>query len=329
MDKIILSNYTVPGDRPGAAIGEVKANGEIQGNISFSLSRDPAGKFEIAGNLLKLKDDSIMAAAEPSFYCDIVIAAADERQSLLEEFRLVRDDFLSNRVVAHRGRHKYGPGSPNSLSAFKSAIEKGCAAFECDVLFSMDKKVVVAHGPTTACDGGKPDMPIHASRWELLNRVDLGNGDHIPLLEDVLRVVAKQNKTRIVIEVKETVDNHDLLLAGTVCKIVDAMKAQAWVYYIGFNYAQLLEILKKNESARCSPLEHCYDDVSRYVKEGMWGVDFAKERYDRRLVRACKKAGLKLNSWTIDEPAIMKKFIDWDFDFITTDNPDECLSLGN
>ncbi len=229
-------------------------------------------------------------------------------------------------VVAHRGAHKHGPGSPNSMTAFKDAVTKGFAAFECDVLLSKDKQVVVAHGPGTGCDGGKPDIPVHSSTYAQLSRVDLGNGDAVPLLEDVLRQVTGQNNTGIVIEVKETQDGNNLLLARKVYDIVKNQKALSRVQFIGFNYEQLLEILKIDNSVRCSPLEHCRD-VVQYAVDGMWGVDFHKDRYDKKLVQACKKAGLKLNTWTVNSPRMMKKFKKWGFDFITTDEPEKCLKI--
>lgn len=229
-------------------------------------------------------------------------------------------------VVAHRGAHKHGPGSPNSLTAFKDAVKKGFAAFECDVLLSKDKQVVVAHGPGTGCDGGKPDIPVHLSTYAQLSRVDLGNGDVIPLLEDVLRQVTGQKNTGIVIEVKETQDGNDLLLARKVYDIVKNQKALNRVQFIGFNYVQLLEILRIDRSVRCSPLEHCRE-VSQYAADGMWGVDFRKDKYDRKLVQECQKAGLKLNTWTVNSTGMMKKFKKWGFDFITTDEPGKCQKI--
>jgi glycerophosphoryl diester phosphodiesterase len=233
----------------------------------------------------------------------------------------------NKQIIAHRGAHKHGLGKPNSMTAFKDAIKKGCAAFECDVLLSKDKQVVVAHGPGSGHDGGKPDIPVHASTYEQLSQVDLGNGDRIPLLADVLRQVRKQDNAGIVIEVKKTKDGQDLELARNVYQIVKDLDAQERVQFISFSYEQLLEILKKDKSLRCSPLEHCFADVVQYVKDGMWGVDFFYDTYNDELVQACKDAGLKLNTWTVNKAALMKKFKAWGFDFITTDEPEKCLKV--
>ncbi|MCK4760687.1 MAG: hypothetical protein KAW12_00710 [Candidatus Aminicenantes bacterium] len=246
-------------------------------------------------------------------------------------------DIIGNCVVAHRGAHKHGPGSPNSMTAFKDAIKKGFAAFECDVLLSKDEKVVVVHGPTTGCDGGRPDIPVHSSTYEELRRVSLSSGDFIPLLADVLQEVTKQDRTGIIIEIKQTKNGKDLLLARKVCALVHELKARGLVQYISFNYRQLLEVLKTDPTARCSPIEggaghqsikkDCRKKVSGYVKDGMWGVDFNSKKYNKTLVRECRRAGLRLNVWTVNRPKEMEKFKDWGFDFITTDEPEKCLEV--
>jgi glycerophosphoryl diester phosphodiesterase len=234
----------------------------------------------------------------------------------------------NTKIIAHRGAHKHGLGKPNSMTAFRDAIKKGFSFFECDVLLSKDNRVVVAHGPGSGYDGGKPDIPIHASTYEQLSKVDLGNGDTIPLLADVLREVIKQDRTGLVIEIKETQDGKDLELARRVYDIVNDMNARDRVQCISFSYAQLLEILKKDKSLKCSPITHCFAGVNQYVEDGMWGVDFRHDTYDDKLVQACKDAGLKLNTWTIKKKRHMKKFMAWGFDFVTTDEPEKCRTLA-
>jgi len=325
--RIVLSNYRVPALKKGARIGELHLLGATTPATGFTLVHNPGNLFEIRGNQLKLAQDTGFPAGASSYFVDVTIGASLGSEMLSVEFRLVRDDFLTNRVVAHRGAHKHGPGAPNSMTAFKGAVEMGCAAFECDVLLTADNKIVTAHGPGSGHDGGVPDIPVHLSSLADLSRVDLGNGDGIPGLHEVLEMVMKQNRTGLVVELKKTRGGKDLELVRQVFKLVNRMKAWAWVSFISFSYPQLLEILKHHPFSFCSPIIHYHTDVALYAEDGMRGVDFRKDLYSRKLVEKCHAAGLIVNSWTVNKPALIKKFLQWEFDLITTDEPGLCLSL--
>jgi glycerophosphoryl diester phosphodiesterase len=99
---------------------------------------------------------------------------------------------------AHRGLH--GPGIPeNSLAAFAAAIGAG-AGIECDVRLSGDGQLVVFHDHDLRrlCASA---LTVEATAAAILLRQKLLDSDqHIPLLADLLRLVA--GRVPILIELK-------------------------------------------------------------------------------------------------------------------------------
>jgi len=99
---------------------------------------------------------------------------------------------------AHRGLH--GPGvAENGLAAFRAAIDAG-AGIECDVRLSVDGQVVIFHDHDLRrlCASA---LTVEATAAAALTKQSLfDTGEHIPLLRDLLALVA--GKVPILIELK-------------------------------------------------------------------------------------------------------------------------------
>ena len=120
---------------------------------------------------------------------------------------------LHNGVTAHRGNS--GEFPENTLAAFQSGIDIGADWIELDVFRTKDGKLVVIHDGTTERVGNK-NLVVADSTYEQLLAVDVATDFRqrnnkpietvpkhtIPLLEEVLRLVMTQNKTRVSIQPK-------------------------------------------------------------------------------------------------------------------------------
>lgn len=327
MKNLILSNHTAAPNASGATIGTLKLI-NASGTPSFSLLTDPSGKFEISGNTLKLKTGAALEAGEVTFAHAIQLRATDSADTIDQGFQIVRNDFLTNGVVAHRGTFEHSRGNGNSMTAFRDSIQRGFAHFECDHLFSQDDKIVVAHGANSGYDGGVPgNLPIATTLYKDLAKVSLGNGDYIPLLDEVLDLVMTQNRTRIVIELKNTPGGaKNIQLATAVSAMVRAKAAQAWVSYISFDYDMLLHILSEDEYAKCAPLQNDHS-IQKYVADGMWGVDFNESYFTQQRIADLQSAGLTVNAWTVNNSSRLSQLKSWGIDLVTTDQPERLLAL--
>ncbi|MFG5859323.1 hypothetical protein LDB17_14080 [Dysgonomonas sp. Shenzhen-Wh21] len=121
---LVLDNYTIPLNNKGAVVGKVISTG----NEKITL-KDPSGLFEIDKEKnIKLKKGKQLTANSPISYKIILKEGKNEKS-----FELVKDEFLHNKVIAHRGAWKDRDFSHNSMSSLKHAVEIGCEGSELDV----------------------------------------------------------------------------------------------------------------------------------------------------------------------------------------------------
>jgi glycerophosphoryl diester phosphodiesterase len=121
-------------------------------------------------------------------------------------------------LFAHRGASSLEP--ENTMASFKKAREVGSPGIELDVHLSKDGRLVVAHD-----EGFKRTAPeetvskgrfIEEMQWEEIKQIDLGKGEHTPLMADVLEEFCsvQNGKMYIDIELKsESIKDKALPLA--------------------------------------------------------------------------------------------------------------------
>src|SRR6266511_3945699 len=100
-------------------------------------------------------------------------------------------------VVGHRGAAGLEP--ENTLRAFRRGIELGVDYVECDVHLTRDGHLAVIHDETVdrTTDG---HGPVAGFSLEELRRLDAGQGERIPTLEEVLATT--RGHVRLLIELK-------------------------------------------------------------------------------------------------------------------------------
>lgn len=105
---------------------------------------------------------------------------------------------MNQYIVGHRGAMGLAP--ENTLKAFKIGCESNVEVVECDIHLSQDKKLVVIHDNTL-------DRTTNGKGWvgnftlEELKKLDAGDGETIPTLDEVVNLVMGYNK-KLIIEIK-------------------------------------------------------------------------------------------------------------------------------
>lgn len=312
-------NYLIPVVKKGAFIGKI-ISPEGSMKIKYSLVKDTSGLFQIdkRGNI-SLKKRVKLSASDPAFRYAITFKAGN----LEKEIELVKDQFIHNKVVAHRGAWKNHESSQNSLSSLKNAIAIGCEASEFDIWLSSDGIPVICHDASV---GGKI---IEQTTFEELSRIALKNNDFVPSLEQYLLSVKSQNKTRIVPEIKTSLISQErtLELTEKVINMVHKLKVQGWVScYISFNYPCMLKVKELDKVAKVAYLEG--DKTLKGIKDdNMWGIDFNGKMFKENvnLIKEAHDLGLTVNAWTINDLEDMKSLLNGGIDLITTNEPEILL----
>jgi glycerophosphoryl diester phosphodiesterase len=234
-------------------------------------------------------------------------------------------------IIAHRGASYDAP--ENTLSAFKLGFQQKADAVECDIYLTKDGKIVVCHDPDLARTGGVNDM-IAERTFDELKAADLGKwgkwkdkgfSEKLPLLEDVLSVVPKGK--RVFIEIKcgpEILPELDRVLrqAGTKPR---------QTAIIGFDYETVRQAKAKLPKLEVSWLvssdrEQKFPPVVELIAKAkavhLDGLDLNSGfPIDRVFVQKVRSAGLKLYTWTVDDPEVARRETAAGVQGITTNRP--------
>lgn len=317
-----LSNYRIPLDSKGDVIGSaVTSFGENPPEMV--LLKDTSGIFTVdKKGILRLKKSAKVKATDQVFRYGITLKFGD----VPVEFELLKDEFIKNKVVAHRGAWKNHPAHENSLSALKYAIEIGAEASEFDVWMSADNIPVVCHNASVG------DKMIEQTTAKDLQKISLGNGDFVPTLRQYLEAIKSQNKTQLVLEIKssEISQERSLALTDAVVRMVHELKVQAWVDYISFNYGVLARIRELDLVAKTAYLsgdKSCEELAADKVS----GIDYPFHSFhnDEGLAGKAHQLGLSVNVWTVDKEDELRYFLNAGADQITTNEPEQLLKILN
>jgi glycerophosphoryl diester phosphodiesterase len=236
-------------------------------------------------------------------------------------------------IVAHRGASHDAP--ENTLASFKLGFEQKADADECDVYLTKDGRIVVMHDKDTGRTSGVTNK-IADSTFEQLRRLDIGKwgqwkdkgfSEEIPALEEVLALVPEGK--RLFIEIKcgpEILPELDKTLRES------GKKAEQLVI-IGFGYETVRQAKEKmphlqvfflaaadNKTKKFPPVE---DLIKAAKAANLDGLDVHSGfPIDAAFVSQVHAAGLKLYTWTVDDPEVARKEAAAGVDGITTNRPE-------
>lgn len=163
-----LDNYRIPINKKSAYIGKIHLPKEFtksENDIVYKIIIDTAKLFRInKKGEINLRAGRVLSEGDP-FRFSVTIAAyerGNKEKTLRMEFELVKDQFLKNIVVAHRGAWKESAAPQNSI-----------------------KGHMVEDTPAS-----------------VLTSIELSAGEYLPTVEQYIRTAMEQNKTGLVVEIK-------------------------------------------------------------------------------------------------------------------------------
>ena len=140
----------------------------------------------------------------------------------------------TNKVVAHRGGSRETGMPDNSRAALKYTMSLKCYAMECDIYWTSDNNVVIAHATDTYYINGL--KPWEHTLLELRKAGKLKNGEELPTLEDFLDIVqVKDNCTKLCLDIKNLDGNltaYPIKAVQRACVIIKERKAEKFCEFI-------------------------------------------------------------------------------------------------
>jgi glycerophosphoryl diester phosphodiesterase len=251
-------------------------------------------------------------------------------------------------VIAHQGGDGVWPG--DTMLAFNHAVAIGSDVLEMDAHITQDGHIVLMHDEevdrTTDGTGLIEDLTLDeikqldaAYDWSIDDGATFphrGQGIQVPTLDEVFE---KFPDTRYVIEIKLTRNPIDQPL----CDLIRKYDMQEKVL-IGSFHDQAM----KNFRAICPEVatSAARNEVRNYVVLGkafLWGFiapDYqtVQPPWDpeeslgitivtERFIRESHQKHLRVEPWTVNDPELMKQYIEWGVDGIITDRPDLMIEI--
>ena len=232
-------------------------------------------------------------------------------------------DFI---IIAHRGESFEAP--ENTLSSINLAWQKNDDAVEIDIRMTKDDKIIVIHDNNTFRTGRK-FMNVSSCSYDELLKVDVGKfkgnnwkNEKIPLLDEVINMIPKDKI--LFVEIKSNYKIVKPLQELINQKQIDPNQ----INFIGFNFKTMSLVKKKLSEfnsywiiGKKSILEkiHIEDIILKCKSSKLNGVDIKDGKYlNKDLIHSVKKSGLKIYTWTVDDPVRAKQLVLDGIDGITS-----------
>ena len=182
-----------------------------------------------------------------------------------------------NIVVAHRGGSKEAGLPDNSIAALRYAKSLGCYASECDIYWTKDDNVVVAHADKNCQISGL--HPWEHTLEELRATGRLENGEPLPSLEEYIAECMREQDgkpscTRLWLDIKRISypEAHHYEAAQAcrrACEIIKEMGAENFVEFICTSNAEVMQNSYAYASAAAIPIAWMSGTpTTNYIEKG-------------------------------------------------------------
>jgi glycerophosphoryl diester phosphodiesterase len=251
-------------------------------------------------------------------------------------------------IIAHQGGDGVWPG--DTMFAFEKAVEVGADVLEMDAHITKDGRIVLMHDETvddtTDGTGLIEDLPLvelqrldAAYDWSTDQGATFphrGQGIPVPTLDEVFQEFPQ---LRYVIEIKLTRNPIDRPL----CELIRRYQMQDKVLVASFH-----DVAMRSFRSACPEVATSASrtEVRNYVLLGkafLWGFYFPKfqtlqppwdpedslgiQIMTERFIRESHSKNIRVEPWTVNDPELMKQYIEWHVDGIITDRPDLMMEM--
>ncbi|WP_318310517.1 glycerophosphodiester phosphodiesterase [Flagellimonas crocea] len=221
-------------------------------------------------------------------------------------------------VIGHRGA--MGHETENTLASIQKAMDLGVDMIEIDVFKIKSGEIVVFHDETVdrlANSGGN----IEDYNIVELKQLVLDGGHKIPMLQDVLKLINNQVALNIELKGSNTADKVNQIVNYYVDN-------QGWsrenFIISSFKWDELKKFRKINKDTKIAVLTE---------EDPLKAIPVAKElnaaainphfkALTKESTEKIQKEGLKVYTWTVNEPEDIQKMIEFGVDGIITNYPE-------
>jgi glycerophosphoryl diester phosphodiesterase len=227
-------------------------------------------------------------------------------------------------VIAHRGASGHAP--ENTLPAYELAVSQRADMIEIDLHRTRDGAIVITHDEELSGLGGRGE--IADADLESVRALDAGDGERVPLLEEVL----DRFGTRIPfnLELKRGGKATYPGLERASLAEVEARGLLGRTLFSSFFDPVLAELRKQSPRARIGVLVSPRSPshwLERARAVGAEAVHFSSRLATPEAIETAHREGFAVNVYTVDRPGPMRALIESGADGIFTNYPDRLRAL--
>lgn len=217
-------------------------------------------------------------------------------------------------IIGHRGASAVAP--ENTIAAFEAAIQAGADGIEFDVRLSSDGVPVVIHDETLYRTAGVRRRVGSMTCNEL-------NGFEVPSLAQVFELF-ESNDLILYLEMKE------VAVAEECCRLIEQYRFKDRVIFECFEHSALKTVKNINATFRIASLFQPPASfiLKRALAVGADEIAVHHRLTNKRLVEKARNAGLKVVTWTVDDPAWLERAREFDIHALITNDPAALIKLG-
>ena len=227
-------------------------------------------------------------------------------------------------MVAHRGVS--GLECENSCAAFVAAGNRSYWGIETDVHVTKDGKFVVIHDDRTG-RVSPVDLPVEESTWQQLQQIQLyANVKEqaptrrdlvLPTLSDYIRICKHYGKVAV-LELKNAMAPEHI--AGIVEEIrgLGYLEQTLFISFSWDNMACLRSLLPEQPMQYLVGKERWTDDLPAKLQQHHMDLDIYYGELTQERVELLHSMGIKINCWTVDDPAAGEALAAMGVDYITS-----------
>lgn len=234
-------------------------------------------------------------------------------------------------VFAHRGFSGIAP--ENTLIAFQKALDLGANGIELDVQLSRDGEIMVIHDEKIDRTTNGEGLVVQHTAAQL-QQLDAGSwlaseyaGATIPTLAEVLDLV-KDYPITLNIEIKTGIIDYQGI-EEKVLKLIDQYGFAEQTIYSSFNHYSMKMVKDLDSTARVGLLYvgGLYEPWEYAKKLGADAIHPLWYNIRPELVQLSHAAGIKVNTYTVDQEQDLRLMVQCGVDGVFTNYPDRLLKI--
>ncbi|MGH9341247.1 MAG: glycerophosphodiester phosphodiesterase [Acidobacteriota bacterium] len=235
-------------------------------------------------------------------------------------------------IIAHRGAS--GESPENTLAAVQRAIDLESDFVEIDIHYSGDGEMIVIHDATvertTSGKGVVSEMTLAD-----IKRLDAGSWfnsrfaeEKVPTLEEVLQLV-RPSSSKLLIEIKEG-NGLPEDFAGKLLGAIEEHGMQSRVIVQSFDHSAVKQVGAVATEIPTAALigEETPDPVGETKAAGAEILAIRHTLATLELIKKTHDSGLRFFVWTVDDPATIRRMLEWGVDAVISNYPDRVREVA-